>query len=167
MDMKKTILAGAISALAVAPGLVLAATSAGNGSVGGLAQITSTDDTDSYTVVGNGSYFITDALETGVGVSWIETDSGNANDSQFILISPFIQYNFLTDSNVVPFIGAGYDFSGAGDNDATDFYSVYGGARFFFGENAAVRAELRYRDEVDDEGIEDTTIFQVGFDLFF
>lgn len=165
--MKKTILASAFSVLALAPGLALGATSAGNGSVGGLAQITSTDAADTYTVVANGSYFITDALETGVGVGWSETDAGDAGDFQFILISPFIQYNFLTDSNVVPFVGAGYDFSGAGDNDDTDFYSVYTGARFFFGENAAVRAELRYRDEVDDEGIGDVTIFQVGIDIFF
>ncbi|MDZ7783820.1 MAG: hypothetical protein U5K56_13090 [Halioglobus sp.] len=61
--MRKLILAGAVSAVAAFPAITHAATSAGDGSLGGTATVSLADDTDFYTTVGFGSYFFTDMLE--------------------------------------------------------------------------------------------------------
>ena len=177
MDFKKTLLATTLVSMATLPGLAQAATSAGNGSLGGQVSLTNSDsgevETDSYTAIASASYFFTDGLEAGMRVTYNETETdGPGNQSSggdaFVLLSPSVQYNFLTDSDIVPFIGASYDYSGAGDFDDTDFYSIYGGSRFFLAENTALRLEYRYQEAVDDDDFDgEITTFTIGVEWFF
>lgn len=169
--LNKTYIAGALLAgLATVSTGANAATSAGNGSFGAQGTYSESDASDQIQILGRGSYFVTAALEVSVSafLQQNDTGAGESTDDAFILVGGGVQYNFLTDGDIVPFVGMSYDYTGLGDFDETDFYTVFAGMRHFVAENVALRYDLVYSGATDsDFDALDSTSLRFGVDWFF
>lgn len=171
MLLKTKLAASLLIASALTTTPVLAGTEAGDGVVGGQISFTDSDTSETTSINVGGSMFITDAIELGLSafISTTET-SGVSGSTDFLAYSVRGTYNFFTDSNVVPFVGAGLAIqfieSGAFEDDFA-VYDVFGGVRFFVAENVALRVELRDSSAVDSDDNFDQTSFLGGIELFF
>ena len=181
MLLKTKLAASLLIASALTATPVLAGTEAGDGVIGGQLSFTSTDAADTTAINIGGSYFITDSIELGLAttISNTESEFGTTSSTTETIAFGFRgTYNFFSDSNVVPFVGAGIsifitetetDTGSSFSSTDSDFaiYDVFGGVRFFIAENVALRVELRESSSVDSDDDFDQTTFLGGIELFF
>ena len=164
MQIKNTLLASVVSAtIAGTMSLpAIAGTEAGDGVVGGQIAIQSSDLGDNTLALATASYFLTEQVEVGGTVFWSGSD-----DFDLINLGVIGQYNFVSDSDLVPFVGGGYTLS-LGDFDDTDFLTAFAGARQFVDESVAIRGEIRFLKATDsDFDTADSTTLSLGIEWFF
>lgn len=128
----------------------------------GFADLEKRDDYWYFADVGYG-YFVIDGLELGINVVLEGSD-----DYDRISLGPFVEYNFLTKSRYVPFVGFGAQWInadldiGSGDqlvSSSTDalLLDVEGGLKIFLSNNIAISTALAYEWATED-------VFEAGND---
>ena len=93
-------------------------------------------------------YFVADNVEVGGRISYYNDDF-----AKLFSFGPFVEYNFETGNEFVPFVGASLDYLNgevADDNNDALALSGYGGAKFFLSENVAIFARLVLSGATDD-----------------
>lgn len=132
-----------------------------------------------YDLDGSYGYFFRDGWEVGAQVS--ASDFGGADRFD---ISGFTEYNFMRDSNLVPYVGAGIglasvDFDGGvgvgtplDDEDGVVF-DVEGGVKWFIEPYMALSSAIDFKfspDDVfatDDEIEDNLTSIKLGMRYYF
>jgi hypothetical protein len=129
---------------------------------------------DGETVQLNGSYglFIMDYLEVGAFASWLTTDvAGDA-----INVGAFAEYNFATETPVVPFVGirAAYASLDLEDVELDDAFVgiATAGVKYFLADNVALKlalnGEMASEDIYVDEDMQfEDTDFNVTLGMAF
>ena len=144
----------------------------------GFADFEASDDYYYFLEVGYGK-FRTDALELGLDVGVTSTDV----ETRFSL-GPFIEYNFVGESQVVPYLGFGaqwvnadLDIGRGGDlvNTSSDALLLDAelGAKYFLAENIAISTSVAYEwatDKIfhaDDSAKDGNALLKLGMRFFF
>lgn len=108
-------------------------------------------DVDMINIGGSFGYFVTDAIQTTVGLAYLDVDFDGAADLEALLASFAVDYHFNTQSTFVPYIGAAVyygDFEADVDGmkaDADDWaWEVRAGLKQFITDNVAIRYTVSY-----------------------
>lgn len=147
-------------------------------SISGNLELPESDELD-YDIDGSYGYFIRDGLEIGgrVGAS----DFGGQDRFE---ISGFAEYNFMRDSNLVPYVGGGIGLVTADfgddlvvgtpiDDDDGLVFDIEGGVKYFLQEYMAISAGIDFKLSTEDvfaagEEIEDNlTSIKIGMRYYF
>lgn len=110
-------------------------------------------------------YFVADNIEVGGRISYYNDDY-----TKLFSFGPFVEYNFETGNELVPFVGASLEYVngevGDDNNDALAL-SGYGGAKFFLSENVAIFARLVLSGATDDVYANDAKVesTEIHFDF--
>lgn len=132
-------------------------------------------DVDTLSLGASFGYFVTDAIETSVGLSYVNVDLDGIADIEAILGSVALDYHFNTQSTFVPYVGAAL-YYGDFEVDAPDLtgsmddwaWEVRAGLKQFIRENVAIRYTVSYLQTSEmDIGIGDLEIdgFNIGIGL--
>jgi hypothetical protein len=156
----------------ITAGLVLiaaqtqAATVEGNWELSGLASYAHTwadvDDGDSADfseylgMVGLG-YYVSDALEVKATTAFVGM-SGEGMDAFAILLMAGADYHFMTDRDMVPYVGAygggvfaDADFAGLDDSTTGFVFDIHAGLKQFVAANVAIDYRISYQYmEIED-----------------
>lgn len=121
-------------------------------SLSGALSIVDPDDGSSSEVLiisGEASYYYTPNWEVGVSPTvFVSFD----DDITSVILDLIGNYNFVSDSPWVPYIGAGGGFGYVEVDDDDDFDTLLGGQagiKYFFEDNNNFFAEYRYRHVFD------------------
>ena len=136
------------------------------------------DDTMSLTelIVSPGfGYFVTDNLEfrTDLVLAFDKIGNGGSYSQNTIGADVLALWHFPSESNVVPFIGAGAGFSIRSDSEDGDYEpqfllpAVSGGMKVFLTETACLTVEAVYSREVNGLYAEDVSGNTVGLVVGF
>lgn len=117
----------------------------------------------------NVGYFVTDGMELGASLTWLEADL-DGDDLSAVLLGTGIDYHFATSSGLVPYVGAGAYYAEADlDGDSVDGWAweVRAGLKQFVAENVAIKYQISYIDfDLDDVNIDGINV-GVGLAIFF
>lgn len=120
------------------------------------------DPVDSQNVAARLGYFLNRNLQVGVDGTYSRVENGRTE--RVWALGGFANWHFPGSSALLPYVGGflGYTDSTAGDS--TTAVGAQGGAKYFFNENVAGFAELRWRN-IDDSS-DQTGVF-LGLSVFF
>ena len=147
-------------------------------SVSGRIEIPESDQID-YDIDGSYGYFFRDGWEVGIQV--LAADFGGQDRLE---IAGFTEYNFMRQSNMVPYVGAGIGLISADfSNDVTLsttltdddglIFDIEGGVKFFVRPNMAISLAIDFKFATEDvfatdESISDNlTNIKVGMRYYF
>ena len=150
----------------------------------GLAGSVGLDDGVEWDLSLSYGIFIAQGWEVGFSVDWSGEDGDILRDSRFGL---FTEYNFLTGTKFVPFIGIGASYATSGDRFApgpddttTEIAGVEGvafsgelGVKYFIRSNMAITVAANYSWSPDDVfGVADDigdslTNLEIGLRFYF
>ena len=117
---------------------------------------------DSQALFGRYGYFLNRNLQLGIDASFARVKSGNTAETYDAGV--FANWHFPGASQWLPYAGLFAGVAGGSDIDSSASWGAQGGAKYFFNQNVAGFAELRWRDlENSDEQL---GIF-VGLSVFF
>ena len=118
-----------------------------------IGDVNISGDGDTFSLTGSAGYFMTDALELTGFATYLQQDFGRGNTDS-LLIGAAVDWHFLTQSNFVPYIGAGaaygnIDVGNLGDEvdsvSRDDFvFQLRGGAKQFVAQNIAIRYQVEW-----------------------
>jgi len=118
------------------------------------------------TLFGSGSYFYTDNIELGLGLSYNLSES-TGSKSETTTLTPFVQYNFVDVSpTMVPYVGGGISLqstSSTGSSTSSTGFSFEGGLKMFMSEKTSIVPALFFEsyDAVTVTGL------KVGVQIYF
>ena len=150
----------------------------------GLGGSVGLDDGVEWDLTLSYGVFIAEGWEVGFTVDWAGEDGDILRDSRFGL---FTEYNFLTGTKWVPFIGIGASYATSGDrftpgpgDTTTEIAGVEGiaftgelGIKYFFRPSIAIAASVNYNWSPDDVfGVADEigdslTNIEIGLRFYF
>ena len=109
------------------------------------------EPTESQAVFGRYGYFFNRNLQAGVDLSFARIENGNTADTWDAGV--FANWHFPSASQLLPYVGLFAGVSDGSDISSSFSYGAQGGAKYFFNQNVAAFAELRWRDleESDDQ----------------
>ena len=120
------------------------------------------EPTESQALFGRYGYFFNRNLQLGIDASFARIENGNTSDTYSAGV--FANWHFPTASQWLPYAGLFAGVAGGSEIDSSVSYGAQGGAKYFFNQNVAGFAELRWRDLEDSD--EQLGIF-VGLSVFF
>lgn len=105
-------------------------------------------------------YNMTERWGVDAVIDWIDTDTSSANrepDLEATIYRLDILYNFMPDTDFVPFLALGAGYININYNPGvsdTDFLMGYGGGfKYFITESLAARADIRYITDYEDHEV--------------
>lgn len=120
------------------------------------------DPVDSQNLAARLGYFLNRNLQVGVDGSYSRIKNGSSQRASSL--GGFANWHFPSDSALLPYVGGFVGMSDSSSGDSTASFGAQGGAKYFFNQNVAGFAELRWRDV--DDGTDQTGVF-LGLSVFF
>lgn len=124
----------------------------------------------SFDIEAGYGYFVDDYIELGGLVSYLNNDFTSSGS-----IGGFGEYNFETETAVIPFAGSqlrliysSFDIAGV-DDDSTMALAlgIYGGVKYFIYDNLAVSARMLVEAATDDVYAEEDDVSNIDFGIDF
>jgi outer membrane protease len=120
------------------------------------------DPVDSQSIAARLGYFLNRNLQVGVDGAYSRVANGRTES--IWSLGGFANWHFPGSTPLLPYVGGFVGYTDATGADSNAAFGAQGGAKYFFNQNVAGFAELRWRSI--DDGSDQTGIF-LGLSVFF